>query len=368
VPNTEGVIFLKNYKFGKEIFTKYLRKVIWYQKTYGHLCVIFYFFYTLKIYRASLRYTKNVLLKQFTNTFHSSPIFIQMKVLTKGDKVEEVVILQRLLRKLNLVSVVDGDFGNKTDAAVRQFQKNNRLSPDGIMGEYSWGSLFEKAATGVLGTDIYHGDETKDAAFHNELEDKYWFCFAKSSQGISRVDPRFEEHMAKLKERTILRGGYHFFRLLNKDVQGEINNFLTTTKAGGIVWSEKGVLPPVLDIEPIGTEFGNPTKGKIIADRVNIAARAKKWLTTVEEKTGKTPIIYTTRLIWDDFLKAPKGFERYPLWVADYGGLAQPRMPSGWTNYMMWQFTDKGKIGGKVGFDVNKLNIPLGDLLKMAGY
>ncbi len=291
-----------------------------------------------------------------------------MKVLTKGDKVEEVVILQRLLRKLNLVSVVDGDFGNKTDAAVRQFQKNNKLSPDGVVGEHSWGALFAEAAASVLGTDIYHGDETKDAAFQDELEDKYWFCFAKSSQGSARVDDRFGEHTAKLKERKILRGGYHFLRLLNTDVQGEINNFLTATKAGGIVWSEKGVLPPVLDIEPIGTEFNQPTKGQIIADRVNIAARAKKWLTTVEDKTGKTPIIYTTRLIWDDFLKAPKGFERYPLWVADYGGLAEPRMPSGWTTYMMWQFTENGKIGGNDGFDVNKLNIPLGDLLKMAGY
>ena len=328
----------------------------------------FLFFYALKIYRASIRYIKNVLLKQFTNTFHSPPIFIQMKVLTKGDKVEEVVILQRLLRKLNLVATVDGDFGNKTDAAVRQFQKNNKLSSDGIMGEHSWDTLFAKAGTGLLGTDIYHGDETEKAPFYDELEDKYWFCFAKSSQGSARVDERFGEHMAKLKERTILRGGYHFFRLLNTDVQGEINNFWDVTKAAGIVWSEKGILPPVLDIEPIGTEFDHPTKGKIIADRVNIAARAKKWLTTVEEKTGKTPIIYTTRLIWDDFLKAPKGFERYPLWVADYGGLVAPRMPSGWSDYMMWQFTDKGKIGGKQGFDVNKLNIPLNDLLKMAGY
>jgi lysozyme len=291
-----------------------------------------------------------------------------MKFLKKGDKGNEVILLQRLLKKLNLIAATDGDFGNKTDTAVRQFQKNNKLTSDGLVGNDSWKMLFAKAGTNVVGTDIYHGDETKDAAFYDELEKSYWFCFAKSSQGSARVDPRFAEHMAKLKERTILRGGYHFFRLLNTDVQGEIDNFLTFTKESGIVWSEKGVLPPVLDIEPIGTEFDQPVKGQIIADRVNIAARAKKWLTTVEKATGKTPIIYTTRLIWDEFLKSPSGFERYPLWVADYGGLAAPRMPSGWTNYMMWQFTEKGKIGTGDGFDVNKLNIPLENLLKMAGY
>jgi lysozyme len=291
-----------------------------------------------------------------------------MKLLKKGDKGEEVIILQRLLRKLSLVATTDGDFGNKTDAAVRQFQKDNKLASDGVVGDRSWSTLFAKAGINVIGTDIYHGDETKETAFYDELEKNYWFCFAKSSQGTTRVDPRFEEHTTNFKQRTILRGGYHFFRLLNTDVQGEIDNFLNATKAAGIVWSEKGVLPPVLDIEPIGTEFDHPVKGKIIADRVNIAARAKKWLTTVEAKTGKTPIIYTTRLIWDEFLKSPKGFERYPLWVADYGGLAAPRLPSTWANYMMWQFSEKGKIGGGDGFDLNKLNIPLGDLLKMAGY
>jgi lysozyme len=291
-----------------------------------------------------------------------------MKLLKKGDKGEEVIILQRLLRKINLVATTDGDFGNKTDTAVRQFQKDNKLTSDGVVGDRSWSTLFAKAGMDVIGTDIYHGDSTETAAFYDELEKSYWFCFAKSSQGSTRTDERFAEHITKLKERSILRGGYHFLRLLNTDVQGEIDNFLNATKAAGILWSDKGVLPPVLDIEPIGTEFDHPIKGKIIADRVNIAARAKKWLTTVEAKTGKTPIIYTTRLIWDEFLKSPKGFERYPLWVADYGGLAAPRLPSTWTNYMMWQFSEKGKIGGGDGFDLNKLNIPLGDLLKMAGY
>jgi GH25 family lysozyme M1 (1,4-beta-N-acetylmuramidase) len=291
-----------------------------------------------------------------------------MKILKKGDKGDEVIFLQRLLRKINLVASADGDFGNKTDAAIRQFQTANKLSSDGVVGDRSWATLFAKAGTNVVGTDVYHGDATETAAFYDELEKSYWFCFAKSSQGTTRTDPRFAEHITKLKERTMLRGGYHFLRLLNTDVQGEIDNFLTFTKESGIVWSEKGVLPPVLDIEPIGTEFDQPTKGKIIADSANIAVRAKRWLTTVEKATGKTPIIYTTRLIWDEFLKSPKGFERYPLWVADYGGLAAPRLPSTWASYMMWQYTESGKIGGGDGFDVNKLNIPIGDLLKMAGY
>ena len=291
-----------------------------------------------------------------------------MKLIKRGDKGDEVLILQRLLRKLNLLTSADGDFGGKTDMAIRKFQANNGLTDDGIVGNHTWDKVFAKASSNILGTDIYHGDITDKPAFYSDLDMNYWFCFAKASQGSARTDPRFKEHITKLKSATILRGAYHFIRFLNTDIDGEINNFLNACQAGGLNWSDKGVLPPVLDIEPIGTEFNEPTKSEITANRANIAARAKKWLTTVEARTGKTPIIYTTRYIWDEFLKAPQGFERYPLWVADYGGLAAPRMPSTWNKYAMWQYSEKGKIGGNDGFDLNKLNIPLKDLFTMAGY
>lgn len=36
---------------------------------------------------------------------------------------------------------VDGDFGPKTEAAVRQFQRDNGLVPDGIVGTLTWAAL-----------------------------------------------------------------------------------------------------------------------------------------------------------------------------------------------------------------------------------
>lgn len=59
-----------------------------------------------------------------------------MKILKKGDKGEEVKTLQRLLKV-----TVDGDFGPKTEAAVKQFQKEKGLDVDGIVGPKTWKAL-----------------------------------------------------------------------------------------------------------------------------------------------------------------------------------------------------------------------------------
>jgi len=66
-----------------------------------------------------------------------------MKVLKKGDKGKEVEDLQKSLK-----IKVDGDFGPKTEEAVKKFQKENGLTPDGIVGSKTWNAL------GVISTDL----------------------------------------------------------------------------------------------------------------------------------------------------------------------------------------------------------------------
>jgi len=42
--------------------------------------------------------------------------------------------------------IVDGDFGAKTEARVKDFQRNNNLTVDGIVGPKTWQALHEQAA------------------------------------------------------------------------------------------------------------------------------------------------------------------------------------------------------------------------------
>ncbi len=71
--------------------------------------------------------------------------------LRKGSKGDAVWELQTMLLKLgyDLGSCrIDGDFGKSTDAAVRSFQSDHRLTVDGIVGKNTWVEL-EKSVNAV---------------------------------------------------------------------------------------------------------------------------------------------------------------------------------------------------------------------------
>ena len=58
--------------------------------------------------------------------------------LQHGDKIPTVAVLQKLLNRTGASLVVDGIFGNRTRAAVKNFQKPRKLAQDGIVGKDTW--------------------------------------------------------------------------------------------------------------------------------------------------------------------------------------------------------------------------------------
>ena len=69
------------------------------------------------------------------------------QTLKKGNAGEIVVTLQNLLVEKGYIDgdYVDGDFGSGTDAAVKQFQTDNSLTADGIVGPATWQVLCSTA-------------------------------------------------------------------------------------------------------------------------------------------------------------------------------------------------------------------------------
>lgn len=73
----------------------------------------------------------------------SNVVNIELSVLRRGSKGEQVKTLQRLLNFFGENLEIDGSFGSLTDSALRFYQKNNQLEVDGICGKKSWESLLK---------------------------------------------------------------------------------------------------------------------------------------------------------------------------------------------------------------------------------
>ena len=65
-----------------------------------------------------------------------------MRTLRRGDRGEDVKVLQRALKRAGYdAGTIDGIFGPRTEAAVRAFQRANGLTVDGIVGPRTWAAL-----------------------------------------------------------------------------------------------------------------------------------------------------------------------------------------------------------------------------------
>ena len=81
-----------------------------------------------------------MLYNEFCCTFKIATV--ECQVLQKIAKGAPVRALQTLLNMQGFdCGVADGDFGSKTDKAVKEFQKANSLEVDGIVGKATWTAL-----------------------------------------------------------------------------------------------------------------------------------------------------------------------------------------------------------------------------------
>ena len=71
---------------------------------------------------------------------------MMLKLGSKGEDVKE------LQKKLGLKD--DGDFGKKTEEAVKNFQLKNNLTPDGIVGDSTWNKIMGESIPPQVSTQV----------------------------------------------------------------------------------------------------------------------------------------------------------------------------------------------------------------------
>lgn len=170
------------------------------------------------------------------------------------------------------------------------------------------------------------------------------FAITRVSDGTRFPDAQFARNWSMIPARGLVRGLYQFFRA-GQDPIAQADLMLNMTAADPVSY---GDLPPVMDIE---TADGQATSV--------VRANMQTWLDYVQAATGMVPIIYTANFMSSII---GTGFAGYPLWVANWGATC-PLMPTGWTSWIVWQYSSTGSVPGISGnVDLDRFNGGIGDL------
>lgn len=209
------------------------------------------------------------------------------------------------------------------------------VSPFTLKWKALYGNVSGPEGYSIRGIDISHHQGKIDWAKLSKAtvgDETIDFVFIKATEGTSILDENFNDNFYQAREYGFLRGAYHFFSP-SVSAKKQAEYFLKQ------VHLEEGDLPPVLDIESIGT-----------LNTEEIRNAAKTWLETVEKVYKIKPIIYTNHKFKQDYLNTPT-FNKYPYWIAHYyvDRLAYKG------EWKFWQYTDVGQLEGvreKVDFNI----------------
>jgi GH25 family lysozyme M1 (1,4-beta-N-acetylmuramidase) len=177
------------------------------------------------------------------------------------------------------------------------------------------------------------------------------FAFMKATESTTYTDSQLATNWAGVQAVGMYRGAYHFARPRVGTASAQAKYFVS--KVGS--FKGAGTLPPVLDLEASGG-----------LGVTALRSWTASWLQTVEQLTGRTPIIYVSPAFWEHYLGNSTAFTRYPLWIAHYG-VSTPRVPGGWPTWTFWQRTSSGTVSGISGnVDMNRFNGTTAQLASLA--
>ncbi len=183
------------------------------------------------------------------------------------------------------------------------------------------------------------------------------FAFVKITEGTTGHEDNVynvKNRVLEAQKNNVKIGYYHFarpgdFNDPKLDALAEITNIKNHLNV-----LPKSEFPITLDIE----EYAKNCILQGNAKNINV------FVNTFLGAFNEVSIIYTSRLFFDP--NSNHTFGMNPLWVAAYLNnpeISLPALPKGWTEWKIWQFTDKGKIDGYNGnIDLNVMKKDYFDL------
>ncbi len=164
------------------------------------------------------------------------------------------------------------------------------------------------------------------------------FIIIRATAGKNKLDTKFKHNWKAVDKSEIIKGAYHYYRPDENSSQ-QAKFYIKNVDL------QEGDLPPILDIEKYSrVQSVNSLKNGLL-----------NWLKIVEAHYDITPMIYTYNKFYVSTLKADSRFDKYPVWIAWYNVNEDPNTVL--TDWIFWQFTDKGILKGIEGpVDINVFN------------
>jgi lysozyme len=169
------------------------------------------------------------------------------------------------------------------------------------------------------------------------------FATVKVSEGSSAdsthyTNPYFRADLTRASAAGLAVAPYHFYLGRNPGTgAAQADYFIAALRAAGYTGHRRGELPPILDFE-WDWKGGCPPYGS--------AADARAWLDRVQAAFARKPIVYTNRTFINNCLGGSADLGGYRLQIAYYGSAAQPPLPPGWRQWLMWQWTESNCVDG----------------------
>lgn len=170
--------------------------------------------------------------------------------------------------------------------------------------------------------DLSHHN-TVPESFEKTMEAGIIGVIHKATEGGSYVDDKMDNRRYMAKDAGMLWGVYHFVR--PGDMHAQVEHFLNASAP----YCDDDTLY-VLDWEDAGVSLDD----------------AIEFLELLEERTGRSPVLYSGHVVKDALKGEPdERINRFRLWLCHYT-TGTPVLPPGWDQYWGWQYTDKGEIPG----------------------
>lgn len=161
----------------------------------------------------------------------------------------------------------------------------------------------------------------------------------RATMGSQGIDVRFSANWAQALAAGIPRRGVYHYVTTGTSPSLQHNHIMTMT--GG----DWGTEPLVLDVERTEDERKKMAAGWQFP---KAAYTQMLFLLATELRTHGPVMIYTNDTEWRAMTSTPAWAAQYQLWVASWGALP-PIVPTPWTDWRLWQYTNLGQVPGIIG-------------------